>query len=162
MSNNSNGKAIARTTTPLSNNTVVLAAIEHIHDPESASVNELTIEERVRLAWQHFRAYEMELGRQRKSEARRGKTGLPVTSKRGKSSAYIAQRVGMKQTSFQSAQLVVELADELRARGQQQEAARLLHLLNNVSVNAAKTERKRLLQLLEDESEIQKEVTASL
>lgn len=148
--------------TPTPNTRVALVTIEQAHDPDSAWIDEATIEQRVRLAWEHFRAHEIELARERKAEAASLKGGLPPSSKRGKSSRYIAEKVGMKQTSFQHASSVVELADRLQAKGETHKARKLLDLLNNVSVNAARRERDRILTELEDEAALQQEVNESL
>jgi hypothetical protein len=168
MSKKAKGKDMKTAIAVLPSTTLILSKVE-IDDSnlDNAVVSEASIEQRIRLAWKHFRGREMELARARKSEARRNATkrgggGLPLTSKRGKSNKYVAQKVGMRQTTFQNAQLVVELADQLKREERDQEAARLLDLLNNVSVNAAKKEREKLIRLIEDEEAIQQDLTREL
>lgn len=168
-------KIAVKTSTPLRDNTVVLSLIEGAHDPDSAHLTEMTIEQRVRLAWERFKDHEDALAHQRKIDARLNNKkgqggGLPPTSKRGKSSQFTAVKVGLRATSFRVAQSVVQTADFLRSQGRSQEADKLLDLLNNVSVNAAKRERSRLqhdlvdylMARIRDEEEIQQSVNESL
>jgi hypothetical protein len=95
---------------------LAIATIENVDNPDESCLVELLVEERVRMALDLFWCHETELGRQRKSAASRNKNkgGLPVTSKRGRSVSLIAVKVGMRATSFQSARLVVETADNLK------------------------------------------------
>jgi len=143
---------------------LAIATIENVDNPDESCLVELLVEERVRMALDLFWCHETELGRQRKSAASRNKNkgGLPVTSKRGRSVSLIAVKVGMRATSFQSARLVVETADNLKKMGRDQDSARLLHLLNNVSINKAKQERDRLERQLDEERLQEQEIRDSL
>lgn len=146
------------------NESLAIATIENINNPEESCLVELTIEQRVRMALDLFWCHEAELGRQRKSAASKNKNkgGLPATSKRGRSVNLIAAKVGMKATSFDNARSVIETADNLKKMGRGQDSARLLHLLNNVSINQAKQERNRLQRQLDDERQQEKEIRESL
>lgn len=170
------GKLTVRTSTPLiSSDIVILASIHNVHDPDSACITELSIEQRVRIAWERFKDHEVMLAHQRKVDARRysgkhSRGGLPPTTKRGRSSQFVAAKIGLKATAFLIAESVVRMADFLRSQGRSQEADGLLSLLNNVSVNAAKRERDRLQNVLvdrllariQDEEAIQNEVNDTL